>query len=168
MDRADLRAGQHGKGDLGDTSHIDRDTVTFVHAHRFDDIRKTRDFAVHGIVRESAFKFAIFAFPDQRQLILAMGLEMAVNGVMNDIGLRTHEPLEERLVGIVQNLIPLLEPFKLIGFICPEALQILVSSLCQHIPILETRLRHDLFRGIKNFTFHLFICSHGCSSKNGI
>ncbi len=129
MDRADLGTGQHGKDDLRHASHIDRDAVAFPHAHGFDDVCHAAHFAVHGVIGIGLVQLAIFTFPDQCQFIFAIGFEMTVNRVMNDIGFPSHEPLEERLVGIIQHLVPFLEPFQFFGFLRPKRLWILSEHL---------------------------------------
>ena len=40
-------------------------------------------------------RVARLAFPDQRQLVLAPGLQVAVQGVVDDVGLAADEPLVE-------------------------------------------------------------------------
>ena len=155
VDRADLGAGQHGEGDFGDASHVDRDAVAFGHAHGFDDVREARDFAVHRVIRKRAFEFAVFAFPDQRQFILLMRLEMAVNRIVNDVDLCPHEPFEERLVRVVQDLVPLAEPFEFLGLFGPEPFEVLPGGRGQRLPVFQARLLDGFGGRIKYFAVQL-------------
>jgi nicotinate phosphoribosyltransferase len=49
---------------------------------------------------------ARLALPDQRQLVLAPGLDVAVQRVEHDVGLAAREPLVEGRVAVVQHLVP--------------------------------------------------------------
>ncbi len=74
-------------------------------------------------------KLAVLRLPDQGQLVLAKGLQVPVDCVVDDIDLPAHEPLIERLAGIIQNLVPLLEPVEFGGLGGPESLRILPGFL---------------------------------------
>jgi len=165
MDGADLGASQHGENDLWDAPHINRDAVAFEDAHGFDDIGHAVHFAVHRIIGIGLVQFAIFTFPDQCQFIFSIGLEMPVNRVMDNIRFRPDEPFEERFIGIVQNLVPFLEPFQLFGFLGPKRLRILESVFSSRIPIFQDCLRDHVFGWIIDFPFHFFhfsisLCYH--------
>ncbi len=154
MDRPDLGAGQHGKDDLRHTPHVDGDAVASGHAHSLDDVRHAAHFAIHGVVGIGLVQLAVFALPDERQLVLAIGLEMSVDAVMNDIYLRPREPLVKRLIRIVQHLVPFLEPFQFFCLGGPEALWIFQGTLRRGFPVLEDCLCDHFVGWIVDLAFH--------------
>jgi hypothetical protein len=79
---------------------------------------------------------------------------MAVDAVVNDIDFRPREPFEERLVRVVQHLVPLLEPFQLLGFGCPEGLRVFYRSVSGGFPVFQACLGDDVFGWVIDFTIH--------------
>ena len=69
-----------------------------------------------------------------------MGFEVAVDGIVDDVGPGAHKPLEERLVRVVEHLVPFLKPVEFIGLVGPKALQILAGFFRKRIPIFQDRL----------------------------
>ncbi len=80
---------------------------------------------------------------------------MPVDAVMDDVDLGIGEPFEERLVRIVQHLVPFLEPLQLVGLLLPETQRVLAGPLRHGIPVLEDRLVAHLLRGIIDLPFQL-------------
>ena len=93
MHRADLGAGQHGDGQFGHAAHVDGHPVALLDAHAAQHVGELADFAVEGVVREGAH-LAVLALPDQRQLVAPPGLDVAVEAVVDDVGLAADEPLD--------------------------------------------------------------------------
>ena len=110
MNRPDLSAGQHGNHDFWDARHVDRHTVAFFHAHRFEHVGELIDLTVERKIGVGAHA-AAFAHPDQRQFVAPLRALMAVQGVVNDVALGSNEPAEEGRVAIIQNFFPGLIPF---------------------------------------------------------
>ena len=98
VDRAQLGAGQHRKDDLRDARQVDGHPVAFDHAHGLEQIREAGHLAVEGVIGEGAVELAVLALPDEGQLVLAVGLQVAVHRVVDDVDLGPHEPLVERLL----------------------------------------------------------------------
>ncbi len=170
VDGSDLGAGEHGKGDLGDASHVDRDPVALADPHRLDDIGHAGDLTVHGEVRVALVQLAVLALPDQGDLVFAIGFQVPVNGIVDDISFGPREPLEKGFVGVIQNPVPLLEPLQLLRLGRPEALQIRGGFLRQRLPVLQARLVHDLRNGIIDLPFHFSdpaVIRHGNTSSVG-
>ena len=65
---------------------------------------------------------------------------MAVQAVVDDVDLGADEPLVERLLALIQDLIPLAVPLQLLGLLGPEPLEILLRQLGRGLPVLEQRL----------------------------
>ncbi len=158
-----LGAGQHGEDDLRDARQVDGHPVAFDHAHRLEEIREAGHLAVERVIREGAVELAIFALPDEGQLVLAVGLQMAVHRVMDDIDLASHEPFVERFLGIVQDLVPLAEPFQFLGALAPETLQVGAGFLGESLPVLDVGLADDVMRGEIDFPFHFRILFGNCA-----
>src|SRR5450756_1915638 len=77
MDRTDLSAGQHRDRQFRDATHVDRDPVALLHAQCLQHARELAHFAIEGVVGERAL-VAAFAFPNEGQLVAAMGLELSL------------------------------------------------------------------------------------------
>ena len=126
MDGADLGAGQHRDRQLGHAAHVDGDPVALLDAERLQHAGELADLAVEGVKGECAL-VAVLALPDEGQLVVARGLQMPVDGVVDDVRLGADEPLVERLVRVVEDLRPGLVPVdQLLGAILPEADEVLV------------------------------------------
>ena len=138
----------------GMRAHVDGDPVAFVDAHGLDDVGHAADLAVERVIGEGAVELAVLAFPDQGQLVLAIGLQMAVHGIVDDVDLAADEPLEEGLLRIVQDLVPFLEPFQFLGALGPETLQVGAGFLGERFPILDQGVPDDFMRWEIDLSFH--------------
>ena len=65
---------------------------------------------------------------------------MAVEAVVDNVGVGAGKPLVERRVGIVQHLIPTLEPDKIGGLLRPEGLQILFGGARHGSAVFDQRM----------------------------
>ena len=90
--RAELGAGEHRDHQLGDAAHVDRHPVAFVHAHAAQDVGELVGLAIEPQVAVADL-VARLALPDQGQLVLAPGLDVAVERVERDIGLAARNHL---------------------------------------------------------------------------
>jgi hypothetical protein len=103
VDGADLGGGEHGNRQFRHAPHVDGDGVALLDAHRLEHIGKAVDRLPELEVAVGAL-LAVLAFPQQRQLVLAPALDVAVQCVVDDIGLAADEPLEEGRLAAVQYL----------------------------------------------------------------
>ncbi len=170
VDGADLGAGQHGHDDLGDPAHVDGHQVAFGDAELLEHIGEARDFAVEAGIGELA-RVALFAFPDERGLVAGGGFEIAVQAVVDDVGLAADEPLEEGLLALVEHGVPGLVPFQLARLFGPEARQVFGRVLGHGVPVGHGGLLDDFGRRVEDFAFHLRsgrIGGHGIASNQRV
>ena len=76
------------------------------------------------LVRECSNIFIRFTLPDKSCFILTMGLQVTVQTVIADIYLTADEEFNKRIILeiILQEFIPFLIPFQLLGQLAPETL----------------------------------------------
>ncbi len=134
VDRPDLRAREHGDDDFRDPSHVDGDPVALARAHALQHVGELADLAVERVVREGP-EIAWLAFPDQRELVAAPRLLVAIEGVVDDVGARADEPLEERRAGVVEDLLPRRMPGQLARPILPERQVVGVGLGPERVPV---------------------------------
>ena len=84
VDGPDPGAGEHRIGGLQDHWHIDRNAVTFLDAHVFQDIGEAADGRMELCVSDGRRISGIITFPDQRDLVAA-GCEVTVNAIVRNI-----------------------------------------------------------------------------------
>jgi hypothetical protein len=121
MDGADARTAKHGDGGFGHHRHIDDDPVAFAHAIGGQNT---------GEFRHLVLKLFVGVFPDgipgdggiinQGHLVGAAFFDVAINGVVAGVDLGAHEPPVKGLVGIVQDLVPFLDPVDILGDFAPK------------------------------------------------
>src|SRR5215831_10268660 len=120
---ADPGASQHGDGQLGRHTHVNGDTIPFPDTERLEDVGELLHFMMQLLVGKGA-NLAGFALPDERRLILAPGLDVAVEAVVGQIDLPADEPFGPGTVPL-QHLVPLPEPVQLAGDAAPELVGLL-------------------------------------------
>ena len=125
MRRADARAGQHGRDDLGDHRQVDPDDVALVDAVVLQGVGQPLDVAQEVGVGDVAL-LALLAAPVEGDAVAVARLDVAVEAVVGDVQLAADEPLRERRVRPVEDLVPLLEPVQLLGLLGPPGLGVLV------------------------------------------
>ena len=150
MRRADFGASQHGDGDFRHTSHVDGDAIAFCHTHAAQHVGKFVDFLPQPPIRQCHF-FAVFAFPDDSQLVAAPGFDMAVKGVEHHIGLATDKPLVEGFVAVIEDFVPFLIPLQLLGAIRPKGLGVFHCALIFRFVILHISLLYHFRRRVIPF-----------------
>ncbi len=142
--RAQLGAGQHGDHQFRDAAHVDRHAVAFFDAHALEDVGE----AVHLLPQPPVAHehlVAVFALPDDGQLVLAPGFDVAIKGVVDDIGLGPHEPLVERRVAVVEDFVPHFVPFQRVGAFGPERQRILNGFVVNVLIIGDVGVFDDIF-----------------------
>ena len=118
VDGPDLGRGEHGDDGLGQLRHVDDHAVALAHAQRTQGVGEPVHLAVEFEIGVLAL-VAGLAFPDQGQLVLVGGLDVAVKGVVDHVAARAGEPAVKGRVLVVQDLVPLLEPVQLVGGLFP-------------------------------------------------
>ncbi len=147
MRRANASARQHGNRQLRRHPHVDGNTVAFADAEVFQNVRELLHRSPELLVGEGP-NLARFALPNQRSLVLARSLNMAIEAVIGKIELAANEPLRPGLVPL-QNLVPLFEPVQLFGGPSPEFFRLLHRLLIQGFifgQALNLRLRGKFWR----------------------
>ena len=142
--RPDSGAGEHGDGQLGDHSEIDRHPVALIHSQAFERRRAAVDLAVQIAIRQDAC-IAQLAFEDDRGFVASPALQVAVDAVVARVHLCADEPLGLRSVPL-QHAVPWLEPVDqtccLVG---PEAFGIPLSAFVD-LRIVPIRPGLEFFR----------------------
>ena len=121
MRRADLGAGEHGDGQLGDHAHVNRDAVAFADAERLEDVGEAIDFALEHSVGQHA-RIARLAFPDDGGFVAARRMRVAIDAVVGDVEFAADEPFHPGRFPF-EDLLPGREPVESQGFGGPEALR---------------------------------------------
>ena len=124
VDRADARAGQHRHRDLGDHRQVDRDDVALGDAEVLQRVGELLDVAVQVGVGDVEL-LALLTAPVVGDTVAVAGLDVTVDAVVGDVELAADEPLRERRVRPVQDLVPLRVPVQRLGALGPEALVVL-------------------------------------------
>src|SRR4029079_15808722 len=88
VNRADTRAGEHRDSGLRDERHVDRHAITAVNAELRQHIRELLHLDVEIPVREGP-AVAWLALPDERSLVAARRLDVAIDAVVGDVDLAT-------------------------------------------------------------------------------
>src|SRR3984893_18713880 len=131
MNGADAGAGQHGVGGLGNHRHIDRDPVALLGAARLEHIGEPAHLGAKLPVSDLAVIPRIVAFPDDGNLIAALG-KMAVDAVVGHIGDAVLKPFDGYVVwieGCVLDFGERLEPLNTLRLRGPETGRILDGML---------------------------------------
>ena len=85
---------------------------------------------------------------------------------MHDIEFAAREPLEERLVGIIQNLVPLFVPIQVVGLGRPKILRVVMRDAHGGVAVFDAgAVNHNLRRQINFGEFGnrcCFFIGHFC------
>ena len=154
VDGTDPGAGKHRNRRLWDERHVDQDAVSFFDTVPLEDIGELTDLTMELSVSQDAL-FSWLPLPDDRCLVAARRIEMAVEAVIGGVELPSHEPL-----GIgdlpIQNLGPFLEPVEFPGLPGPEGVG-LADRLGMELLVLGKAADSGLFgkfgRGFENAVF---------------
>ncbi|EON25613.1 acetyl-CoA synthetase [Nocardioides sp. CF8] len=117
-------AGQHRDHDLGDHRHVDRDPVALLHAELGERVGGAADLVHQVGVGDVAGVVLGLADPVEGDLVAVAGVDVAVHAVDGRVEGATHEPLRERRVGPVEDLVPPLAPVEAFGGLAPEGLPV--------------------------------------------
>jgi hypothetical protein len=125
VDRADPRAGQHGDRRLGHHRHVDDDPVALADPPGRERAREGRDLVAQLGIGVGPDRVGDWRVVDQRGLGPAAVLDVAVDRVVAGVQHAAGEPAIERLIGIVEDLVPGLLPMDRPGRLRPEPLRVL-------------------------------------------
>jgi hypothetical protein len=113
---------EHGDHGFGDHRHVDDDPVTLRDAQSCERPRAPRDLIPQRAEGVGLDRVGDRAVVDQRQLFPAPVFDVPVDGVVAGVDLAAGEPPVERLVRIVEDLVPLLVPVDLFPGLGPKPL----------------------------------------------
>ena len=122
VDGADAGAGQHTDGPLRREGHIDDDAVALAHAQGLEAVGEAVDLLGQAGVGIDLLR-AVLAQPDEGGLVAPLGGQVAIQGVVGDVGLAAHEPAEVRVFPL-ENVVPAAEPVQFLGGLGPEPLRV--------------------------------------------
>ena len=123
MQRADARAGQHGKAGLGDHGHVDQHAVAFLHAQPFQHRRHALHFGVQLAEGVDLFLIGLGRDEDQRRLVGAV-FQVAIDRVVAEIGGAPDKPLGKRRLAVVANRLRRRLPVDQLGLFGPEGVAV--------------------------------------------
>ena len=133
VNRANPRTGQHAEHRLGNHRHINDDSVALDHAQAGQHTGKTGYLIQQVLVAIGLDGVGDGAVIDDRRLIAAPGLDMAVDGVVTAVDHAALEPAIERLVAIIQDFFPGLVPVNRLRGFSPETFRIIQRLLVSTI-----------------------------------
>ena len=122
-------AGEHGDRQFRSHAHVDRDPVALLYSERLQHVGELLHLTMQLLIGQSA-NLARLALPDDGGLVLAAGLDMAVDAVVGEVELSPYKPLSPRAVPL-QHPVPLFEPVQLAGHARPEFIRIVYRLFVQ-------------------------------------
>ncbi len=125
---AEARAGEHGDDDLGDHRHVDRDPVALLHPEVGQRVGRPGHQVLEVGVGDVAGVVVGLADPVDGDLVAVAGGDVTVDAVDGGVEGAADEPLGERRVGPVEDLVPLLAPVESFGGLGPEGLPVGVGA----------------------------------------
>merc|ERR1719203_936922 len=94
MDSAQPDTGQHSHHQLGYHGHVDRHSVSLLHASRGQHVGEFAHLRVQLAVGDLTAVLRVVADPVEGYLVPVTVLDVAVQGVVADVGLRPSHPLD--------------------------------------------------------------------------
>jgi hypothetical protein len=125
---ADPRAREHRDEHLRDHREIDPDDVALADPVVLERVREP----LHAGMEIGVGQLALLAFlppPEECDPVAVARLDMTVEAVVGRVQLAADEPLEERRAGVVENLVPALEPVERLRLPGPPPLGIALGLL---------------------------------------
>ncbi len=124
MDGAQPRAGEHRHHRFRHHRHVDEDAVAFPDTGRRERAGKKRHLVAQLAIGEGRFRVGDGAVVDERRLLGAAALDMAVEGIPAGVHAPAAEPAVKRRIGGVEHLVPTALPVDRLGRVAPESLGI--------------------------------------------
>ncbi len=133
MHRPDSGAGKHGHRRFGNHGHVNRYPVALLDAPTFQDVGKFRNPFMQVPIGNLRILPRFVPLPDDRRLV-GPGLQMPIDAIVADVGLRTLEPFDGNrtlatIVIISPNLIPFRIPMKILRHFRPKTIGIFDTPL---------------------------------------
>ena len=135
MNRADSRAREHRNRSLRYQRHVDRDAVAVLDAEALESVTASANFVGEHLVGQDA-RVAGLALPDQRGLVAARGVEMAIEAVVRGIDRTANEPFRIREIPL-ERLAERIEPMQVVRAFGPERVGVILSALAQGLVLVE-------------------------------
>ncbi len=123
MDRAKPRAREHREQGFGDHRQVDQDALALGHAKRAHHSGHAVHFGVQFGVGVAPLDARFRRYIHQRVLLSARG-EVAVNGVVAEIGLAADEPARERRIAAIEHVLERRFPMDAPRLFTPERFRI--------------------------------------------
>ena len=124
---AEARAGEHRDHGLGDHRHVDRDPVTGLDAELDQRVGGLAHLVLELGVGDVAGVVLGLADPVEGDLVAGAVLDVPVDAVVGGVDLAADEPLGERRVVPVEDLVPLGLPVETLGLLLPEGQPVLLG-----------------------------------------
>jgi hypothetical protein len=138
------RAGEHRYGELGDHRQVDGYRIVRLHPEVLQGVGALVDLGEKLVVGVALPLAGLVGLPDKGGLVAPTLLDLVVKAVVGGVYLAVGEPLD--VGGIpLHDLIPLLEPVKLLGPALPKALGVL-GGLLPDLGILDVGLLGEIRR----------------------
>ena len=158
VDRADPGAGKHRDRQLGDHRQVYADTIALLYAMLLEYVGEFADIGIELLICKDP-GLARLAFKYDSGLVLAPGIQVAVDAVVGHIDLAAGEPFELRLLEIgLGYRVPLLDPIQLLGGLSPESIGVIYRFLIDILVLLhalDIGLFAKLLGRLKNPVFFL-------------
>ena len=145
--RTDARAGQHGHRHLGDHRKEDPDHVAGLDPALLQHVGQPLDVAEQLGVGHVAL-LALLPAPVVGHPVAAAGVHVAVERVVGGVQLAAGEPLVEGGLGLVEHLVPGLEPVERLGLLGPPGLRV-ARGLLVHGLVRDQRVANELLGRIE-------------------
>jgi hypothetical protein len=142
MHRAEPGAGEHRHHRFRNHRHVDDDPVTLAHALRRDHAGDRRHAIAQLAIGEALLRAGDRRIVDQRRLLGAAAIDVAVERVVAGIELAALEPAVERRIGRIEHLVPALRPVDRLGLLGPESLRVFQRARMQRA--VDVARRHRL------------------------
>ena len=121
MNRADARAGEHRDDRLRDHRHVEDDAVALLHAEIAQHAAEHLRLGQQAVVADGPLLPSERRIVDDRRLIAAPGIDMAVDRVEAGVAHPAHEPAAVDAGLGVEHRFRLFEPVDGLGRLAPEA-----------------------------------------------
>ena len=131
MNRADPRAREHRHRRLRHQRHVDRDAVALLDAETLERVTASPHFVGEHLVGQHA-RIAGLALPNQRGLVAARTVEMAIEAIVRGIDRAADEPLRMRKVPF-ERFAERLEPMQVARAFGPESFGVGVGAMVQRL-----------------------------------
>ena len=129
MHGADAGAGEHGDRRLGDHRHVDDDAIALADAVVAEHGGERHHLVPELAIGEAPDPARDGAVMDQRDLLAAALLDMAVEAIVGRVAGRTAEPAAVDAGVGIEHLVPAPEPVDLLGRGGPEGLRVALPVL---------------------------------------